>query len=457
MLTSSLPGRQILKAEYEIMYYMSTGDKADGGRLLTREQAIKFLKEYPVKFGQLLGFTKLTEIHNDWIKKMAFGRKDYTLQGHRSSYKTTCLSVALALIIILLPNKRTLFMRKTDDDVKEIIKQVRNILQNPKTQYFVSVIYGVSLKLNVDNSTELATNLTTDIKGTSQLVGIGTGSSLTGQHYDYIFTDDIINIKDRVSRAERERIKTVYQELINIKNKGGKIFNTGTPWHKSDAFGLMPEPEQWNWKRTGIFTDEEIEEIKDSMSPSLFAANYELRHIAAEDVIFSDAVTNGEVEKVINAPVIHVDAAYGGEDYTAMTICRKTEGKYYIYGRLWHKAVDECMSDIDHERKRLLAGKIYCETNADKGYLAKAFRESGAKVITYAESMNKYIKIVTHLKGDWKNVIFVKGTDSEYIEQILDYNEFAEHDDAPDSAACAIRILHNQKNAEDKLTSGFGF
>ena len=423
---------------------------------MTREQAINFLIYHPVKFAHLLGFTKLVGFHNGWIRKMAFGKTDYTLQGHRASFKTTCLSIALALIIILLPNKRTLFMRKTDDDVKEIIKQVRNILLNPRTQYFVQCIYGVTLKLNVDNSTEIMTNLTTDIKGTSQLVGIGTGSSLTGQHYDFIFTDDIVNVKDRMSRAERERTRTVYQELINIKNKGGRIFNTGTPWHKNDAFELMPEPEKWDWQATGIFDDAEIEEIRASMSPSLFAANYELKHIASEDVIFDTANTGAELAKVYNAPVVHVDAAYGGEDYTALTICKKTEGKYFIYGRLWHKAVDECMNEIISDRQRLLAGRIYCETNADKGYLAKAFRDRGERVSTYAETMNKYIKIVTHLKGDWKDVVFVEGTDKDYIEQILDYNEFAEHDDAPDSAASAIRILHPQKNAEDRV-SGFGF
>ena len=426
--------------------------------MLTRKQAVEFLKYQPAKFGRMLGFTKLTDnLHNGWIENMVFGRGDHTLQAHRNSYKTTSLSIALADIIILLPNKRILFMRKTDDDVKEIVKQVKNILLDAKTQYLVSCIYGVSLKLNVDNATEISTNLTTDIKGTSQLVGIGTGSSLTGQHYDYIFTDDIVNVKDRISRAERERTKTVYQELINVKNKGGRIFNTGTPWHKDDAFQLMPAPEVYDWKATGIFSEEEIEEIKDSMSPSLFAANYEMRHIASEDVIFYNAVTNGEREKLLNAPVVHIDAAYGGEDYTALTIAKKTESKYYLYGRLWHKAVDECMEEILSAKREFLGGKIYCETNADKGYLAKAFRDRGERVITYSENTNKYIKIVTHLKGDWKDIIFVDGTDSEYIEQILDYNEFAEHDDAPDSASCAIRILHPQKNEEDKRKSGFGY
>lgn len=424
--------------------------------MLTKLQAVEFLRDRPAEFGHLLGFKKLTAMHNRWIKQMAFGKGDHTLQGHRASYKTTCLSIALALIMILLPNKRTLFMRKTDDDVKEIIKQVRNILINPRTVYLVMCIYGVTLKLNVENATELSTNLTTDIKGTSQLVGIGTGSSLTGRHYDFIFTDDIVNVKDRVSRAERERIKTVYQELINIKNQGGKIFNTGTPWHKEDAFVLMPNPEKWDCYHTGIFSKADLEQIKASMSPSLFAANYELKHIASEDVIFDNAQVGAEVEKIINAQICHIDAAYGGEDYTAFTIARKAEGKYYVYGRLWPKAVDECMDEIIKERQRFLVGKIYCETNADKGYLAKALREKGERVVTYPETMNKYIKIVTHLKGDWPNIVFVQGTDQAYIDQILDYNEYAEHDDAPDSCACMMRLLHPRKD-EDKRTSGFGY
>ena len=46
-------------------------------------------------------------------------------------------------------------------------------------------------------------------------------------------------------------------------------------------------------------------------------------------------------------------------------------------------------------------------------------------------------------------MIFVEGTDEEYIEQILDYNENAEHDDAPDSLASIIRGLWSKKETED--------
>jgi hypothetical protein len=49
------------------------------------------------------------------------------------------------------------------------------------------------------------------------------------------------------------------------------------------------------------------------------------------------------------------------------------------------------------------------------------------------------------LKGAWKDVIFVEGTDEDYIQQIEDYNENAEHDDAPDSLASLIRKLYYRK------------
>ena len=423
--------------------------------MITRQQAIDFLRDKPVQYAHLLGFSKFLDIHNEWIREMLLGKEDYTLEAHRGSYKTTCVSIAIALIMILLPTRRILFMRKTDDDVKEVINQVRKILESPHTQVFVQAIYGIGLKLMVSNATELSTNLVTDAKGSSQLVAISAGSNLTGRHFDIIFDDDIINVKDRISRAEREKTKIIYQELRNVLNRGGKMVNTLTTWHKDDASTLMADPHIYTWKDTGLISEEEIKEIRDSMSPSLFSANYELRHIASEDVIFQDAITGADDALVNNATFCHIDASYGGEDFTAFTIVKKKDGKYYVLGKLWSKAVDEVTDEIIALRQKHLAGKIACETNGDKGYLAKALREKGERVITYHEDMNKYIKIVTHLKADWKNVVFVNGTDKEYIDQILDYNEYAEHDDAPDSLACMIRLLHPRK--DDGASSGFGY
>lgn len=423
---------------------------------MTREEAVKYLINNPVGFANMLGFTKLGNLHNEWLREMICGREDETLQSSRGTYKTTAVSVALAEIMILLPNYRSMFMRKTDSDVKEVVKQVGKILLDPHTQYFVNCIWNTSLRLTVQSATELSTNLTTDIRGTSQLVGIGMGSSLTGKHFDFIFTDDIVNIQDRISRAERERTKIIYQELQNIKNRGGKIFNTGTVWHKDDAFSIMPKAKQYNCYHDEvrkIISDDELAAIKESMTASLFAANYELRFVAEDDVIFTDPVTGAD-PALVEQGVMHIDAAFYGEDSTAWGIMTKHGGKYYLYGKIKRQHVSACYDLIQKDYDRFMCKKIYIEDNADKGFVAKELRQIGMRTSSYTESMNKHLKITTFLVKIWKDVIFVDGTDNEYIDQICDYNENADHDDAPDNASCLARLFH--KKTEEEYRSPFG-
>ena len=417
---------------------------------MERKKAVDFLLTRPADFARMLGFTKLGDIHNRWIVDMVRGQEDKTLQASRGTYKTTCVSVALSLIIILLPNMRVLFMRKTDDDIKEVVKQVQKILTDPHTLYLVKCIYGVDLSLTVQSATEINTNLSIDNKGTNQLTGLGMGSSITGKHFDRIFTDDIVNVKDRISKAERDRTKTMYQELQNIRNRGGRIFNTGTPWHKDDCFTIMPAAERFDCYHPEIqkiISREELEQIRRSMSPSLFAANYELRHIAAENALFDSSPQFFDNAELLRDGIAHIDAAYGGEDYTAFTCGKRSGDILYLYGRMWHNHVDTVLDGILADSERLQCAPVYCEDNADKGFLAKEIRQKkpGLPVRGYHEKENKYQKISEYLRKWWPNIRWLEGTDPDYLAQIMDYTEDAEHDDAPDSAACVCRLFDRKR------------
>lgn len=411
---------------------------------ITREQALNFLLTRPAEFGHMLGFTKLGPMHNKWIIDMVRGKEDETLQAHRGSYKTTCVSIALVLIMILMPNLTITFIRKTGGDVVEVMRQVSKILKDEHTHYFVRIIYGRDFRLVIESQGILSTDLVTNNKGTPQLVGIGTQGSITGKHFDRIFTDDIVNVNDRVSHAERERIKLFYQELQNIKNVGGRIFNTGTPWHPEDCFELMPNPKKYDCYATGLLTSEDIKALKAKMTNSLFCANYELKHVSDEDVIFPNPQTGAD-PALVEQGISHLDSAFYGEDYTAFSIVTYHDGKWYVYGKVWRQHINDVMDQIITIHNSFNCGKMYTESNADKGLVALELRKKGVRIETYAESLNKYIKITSYLKFEWNNVIFVAGTDNEYIDMICDYNENAEHDDAPDSLASALRILWRRK------------
>ena len=404
----------------------------------SKEQIMNLLKNEPYRLGHFLGYKDLTELHNTWLKDWLYSSKDSTTQAHRGSYKTTDLAVFLAINALVHPRENVIFLRKTDTDVTEVIRLVVKIMKSGAYIEMCKALYGIPAKVLKDTASEIHTNLYKGKGGASQIVGMGINGSLTGKHADVIVTDDIINIKDRISKAERDHTKLMYQELQNVLNRGGRIINTGTPWHKDDAFSLMPNIKKYDCYTTGLMSEEQIMHLRNSMSPSLFSANYELKHIADEDALFTNAQFTKELPM---DGIAHIDAGYGGEDSTALTILCIKDGKFIVYGKKYQKHVDDCINDILRLKAKYRAGTTWCEKNADKGYLAKELKNHGDLAQTYHERMNKHIKISTYLKENWGKVYFTEDTDPEYIAEILDYNEHAPHDDCPDSLASAIRQM----------------
>ena len=411
---------------------------------------LRWMREHPAQVGRWCGFDLLTDkLHDGWMREMISGTEDMTLLSHRGSYKTTCLSVALSIIIASDPIRNIIFMRKSEDAVKEIVQQVQKIILSEPFRYLTAKAYGEDygpVSLRQASSTSITTDVYAAAKGAAQLLGIGTSGAITGKHADVVITDDIVTLDDRVSKAERDRIVRVYDELQNIRNRGGRIINTGTPWHPDDAISKrMPNVQRFDCYTTGLLTEDKLAQLRRSMAPSLFAANYELRHIAAEGALFATSPEWVEDERHIYDGIAHIDAAYGGEDYTALTCGRRMGDTIYLFGRLWRSHVDTVMDAALTECDRLRCQPIYMETNGDKGYLSREIKRRGYTTRPYPERMNKYAKIATFLRKWWGNVVFLSGTDPDYIAQIMDYTEDAEHDDAPDSAACVCRVLDRRE------------
>lgn len=288
----------------------------------SKKAVLDLLWNEPYKIGHWVGFKDLTALHNEWLRFFLYADEDQTLLAHRGSYKTTDLSLFLAIHIVIDPNENVMFFRKTDDDVTEVLVQTQKIMKEGCIQQIVRTLYSTDLQFLKENNSEIHTNLCTSAKGVSQVVELGIGTSITGKHADIVMTDDIVNLKDRISKAERERTKTQYMGLQNIKNRGGRFINTGTPWHKKDAISIIPNIRKFDCYSTGLITRDKLEELRQSMSDSLFAANYELNHIADKDAMFHNPQFIKD-SQLICGGMAHIDAAYDGEDGTAYTIMKK--------------------------------------------------------------------------------------------------------------------------------------
>ena len=206
----------------------------------------------------------------------------------------------------------------------------------------------------------------------------------------------------------------------------------------------MPEPVRWPWDKTGLVTQKEAETLKKKMTHSLFAANYELRHVAEEGAVFEGECQSFTDKELLYDGLMHVDAAYGGSDGTAITCIQWRDGEPYVHGELYREThVDKCMARILELHSELRLGTVYMEKNADKGYVADKLNEYGLPVSTYQETENKFIKISTFARGQWSHLRRLQSSvkaSREYWDEVIDFTEGAEHDDAPDSLACAIRL-----------------
>lgn len=398
----------------------------------------------PLPFAHALGYNLLKDIHSKWIKEMFFLDEDKTLQAHRDSYKTTCLIVALDLCMIAKPTKNHILFRKDEKATREVLRSVRKDLDSDVIRALVKNIYNVDLKCTIDGANEIQTNLYNGPKE-CQLIGMGIKSGVTGLHGN-VYTDDVVTMKDRVSEAERDYTTLFYQELQNVAGRTGRIGNQGTPWHKNDTFSMMPIPTKYDIYSTGIFNEEEIKKKKETMTGSLFAANYELKHIADGDILFTEPKYG---EFPIGAKsYAHIDAAYGGEDRTALTIIAEVDGKLHVIGWMMEGHIDTHYKEIVSKMERYQCHGYDCENNSDKGFLRKDLsRLTNIEGVGYHEKMNKYYKISTYGKARWNDVIFdLENGDIEYIAEIMDYNENANHDDAPDSFASLVKRRYYEEN-----------
>ncbi|MBR4711451.1 MAG: hypothetical protein IKP10_05415 [Clostridia bacterium] len=406
-------------------------------------RVLRFLAGHAVTIGHACGFDRLREDpHGTWLREMLLGAGDYTLLAHRGSYKTTCLSLALAVTLCTRPMHSLLFLRKTDRDVEEVLRQVRRILLSDMMQAVTARLYGGEpVRVLRATAHDIDCDCRVTVRGVTQLHGQGVGGSLTGRHADWIFTDDIVNLRDRLSAAERDRTRQVWQELQNIRNPGGRIISAGTPWHPEDAVSLMPRPRKYDCHATGLMTPAQIEEMRQSMDPALFAANYELRHIPSAGTLFRTVPSFAPSGECLRDGIAHLDASYGGGDCTALTLGAAGPEGPVLYGRLWHGHVDGALEEIRALCRYYRCEPLWLEVNGDRGYLARLLRDMGMTVHPYTERMNKHVKIATWLRAAWPTVRLVRGTDPEWLDQILGYTEGAAHDDAPDSAASLLRAL----------------
>jgi len=373
--------------------------------------------------------------------------------AHRGSYKTTGITEIGAIWWLLFhPQDRIAIIRKPYTEAAKTLWTIKQYFKQQVIKDLFFAVHGEEPKMTVSKENKIVFSFKKTVTKEGSIDCYSIDGSYTGNHYDKILCDDIIILKDRVSKAERESTKEGVRELLtNIIDPGKQCMFVGTPWHKDDAWVVCPKPITFNWQQTRILTQEEIDEKRSRTTSTLFGINYDLKHMSDEDAIFKDPIY-GNWKPNTRRVYGHLDAKYGGSHTGALTFAAKLGSQVQIIGFSFTENVKQKVDWIKELYKRFRCEEIFMEENPDKGYTKDLLRENGMVATGYHEGTNKHIKIVAHLKGRWPDLIWAKNTDPEYMNQVLDYVEGEEPDDAPDSAASLIRQKFKTFDAFDILS-----
>lgn len=122
------------------------------------------------------------------------------------------------------------------------------------------------------------------------------GMSLTGNHFDLIIVDDIVNETNYTSEAEMTKARVYIQTMLPILNAWGSILVIGTRWGYNDPYGWIIEMDaaleesgkkpQWQKLIKGAYnedgsllypaflTEKRLQNKRESLEEKLFTSQY---------------------------------------------------------------------------------------------------------------------------------------------------------------------------------------
>jgi hypothetical protein len=414
----------------------------------------------PHKFGHLLGYTKLTPLHGEWIKKfIRFNRFDL-LQGHRGSWKTTCGVVAMTLLFLCFPDMRLLIVRKTGDLASDILKTIqRHFEMNDVLRLYVFSRWNITdVKTKIWSSERALFAFKKTNTPQPSITAAGVGASIVGAHFDYIWSDDIVTIEDRYSAAERRWSIAYFQELENLVDPLGQQRLSGTPWHEEDVFSKVDK----KYFENSVFPvgtvpmpEDELSEImarKERLPYAEWCCNYELRHVQDNDTLGAFLTVN--VWDCMYC-VAFIDPSFSDKtdtDSTAVSVVGVSKGGQILFtGMKLPKSIsdDGTRITILEFLQRFTPIETVLESQlADTSiFFIEAFQRLEMRFpiknlwAVKRQYRNKHERIAATVIANKPDMRLLEGTQADYTLEVSRYYKGAPHDDAPDSLAGAIEHL----------------
>lgn len=304
-------------------------------------------------------------------------------------------------------------------------------------------------EFEVSNASSIRTKNFPGKENTVSAVTLGT-SSFRGRHPTLVILDDPVTPED-TSEATRRKAFKVYEELLKLTSN---VVIIGQPVHKFDLYaklrGLLKKMEVPHGSIPELDADLNAQKLA-GVSDSSIQASYNLKIISDGSLPFEklqelDTYAPGD-------SVAFIDPSFEGGDYTALTILRGYFEGVQVYGKVWKLPWNACAEAFKEACVKMGVRKLCFETNSlgtqPLDMLRQLFADTDIGIMGKKSLGNKHARIVN--AGAYAHQIHLsKESDQIYIDQVKQYENGAEYDDAPDSLASCLEwvgLIRGQKRS----------
>lgn len=225
----------------------------------------------------------------------------------RATYKSTILTQAGSLwLVIQNPDIRIGIGSWKEGVAQDFMRGVRTQMEENKVlrKMWPEIFYDNPRSESPKWSEEALQVFRFSREKEATFEAFGIETSPTGQHYDIIFCDDIVNEKNVNSLKVMRKVKSNVRLLHSIVMRGYPIIFIGTRYHFSDAYGEMEKDDglgrgMFVFKRDCFEDDgcsprfpkalplEELDKLREAQGEYIFNCQYRLSPVNPEDIQFN--------------------------------------------------------------------------------------------------------------------------------------------------------------------------
>ena len=192
----------------------------------------------------------------------------------RNHLKSSDVMSWILFTLLKDPNLSFLYESSIYEQATKYVSSMQRIIEDAKWQS----LYG-NWKGDVWTSKQFIINKRTIHQPAPTICASGIDKTQTGQHYDVIVADDIVDEHNSRTPEGRQKVIDRYKQYLSLLRPHGRIILVGTPWDEEDLYGwIQKQPKvlgQFRVLRLGaykpdgsiLFPQKYVETIEEEMRP----------------------------------------------------------------------------------------------------------------------------------------------------------------------------------------------